>query len=138
MRLSKARLDELVEEATTDAYGESEQAAGFYTMMENDLATPFTAIAGGISEGDLVEAAFQRGKIVITPKPVIDRSKFPNADDEHTPAQRRVINRGIAQSEKEYKQGRSLGPFSTHEEFIASLHRQAPKPRDKKIRRAAR
>jgi hypothetical protein len=38
MRLSRARLNELVEEATTDAYGDSEQAAGFYTMMENDLA----------------------------------------------------------------------------------------------------
>ena len=30
--MSKARLDELVEEALVDAYGESEQAAGFYTM----------------------------------------------------------------------------------------------------------
>jgi hypothetical protein len=34
-RLSKARLDELVKEALVDAYGESEQAAGFYTMLEN-------------------------------------------------------------------------------------------------------
>jgi len=29
MRLSKARLDELVEEATIDAYGDAEQAADF-------------------------------------------------------------------------------------------------------------
>jgi hypothetical protein len=29
-RLSKARLDELVKEALMEAYGESEQAAGFY------------------------------------------------------------------------------------------------------------
>jgi AbrB family looped-hinge helix DNA binding protein len=50
----------------------------------------------GISEGDLVEAAFHRGKIVLTPKVVLDRSKFPNADDEYTPAQRRAIDRGIA------------------------------------------
>jgi hypothetical protein len=42
MRLSRTRLDELVEEATIDAYGDAEQAAGFYTMMENDLATPFS------------------------------------------------------------------------------------------------
>ena len=33
-RLSKARLDELVEEALVDAYGESEQVTGFYTMVE--------------------------------------------------------------------------------------------------------
>jgi hypothetical protein len=41
-RVTKKRLEELIEEATTDAYGESEQAAGFYTMMENDLHLPFT------------------------------------------------------------------------------------------------
>src|SRR5580693_2464363 len=47
LRLSKARLDELVEEATIDAYGESEQVTGFYTMMENDLSLPFeTEILG--------------------------------------------------------------------------------------------
>jgi len=40
-RLSKARLDELVQEALTDAYGESEEVTGFYTMMENDLRLPF-------------------------------------------------------------------------------------------------
>jgi AbrB family looped-hinge helix DNA binding protein len=101
------------------------------------LPTKLRSLAG-ISEGDLVEAAFQRGKIVITPKLVIDRSKFPNADDEYTPAQRRAVNRGIAQSEKEYKQGRSFGPFKTHEELITSLHRRAPKPRGTKTKCAAR
>jgi len=45
--MSKARLDELVEEALVDAYGESEQVTGFYTMMENDLRLPFeTEILG--------------------------------------------------------------------------------------------
>jgi hypothetical protein len=39
-----------------------------------------------------VEFSFERGKIVITPKVVIDRSKFPTADDEYTPAQRRAID----------------------------------------------
>jgi hypothetical protein len=48
MRLSRARLEELVEEAITDAYGDSEQVAGFYTMMENDLATPFTTQVLGV------------------------------------------------------------------------------------------
>jgi Calcium binding len=46
-RLSKAQLDELVEEALVDAYGESEQVTGFFTMMENDLRLPFeTEILG--------------------------------------------------------------------------------------------
>lgn len=55
LRLSKARLDELVEEALVDAYGESKQVTGFYTMMENDLRLPFetdilgiTVLVGGI------------------------------------------------------------------------------------------
>ena len=39
--LSKERLDELAEEAITDANGDEEQVGGFYTMMENDLQLPF-------------------------------------------------------------------------------------------------
>jgi hypothetical protein len=31
----------LIEEAIVDAYGESEQAMGFYTMLEEQLAVPF-------------------------------------------------------------------------------------------------
>jgi AbrB family looped-hinge helix DNA binding protein len=100
------------------------------------LPTQLRTLAG-IAEGDLVEAVFSRGKIVITPKIVIDRSQFPNADHEYTPAQRRAIDRGIAQSEREYKQGRSFGPFATHEEFIASLHKEAAKPDAKKTKRSA-
>ena len=50
----------------------------------------------GIVEGDMVEATFHRGKIILTPKLVIDRSQFPNADDEYTPAQRRVIDAHLA------------------------------------------
>ena len=42
--LSKADLDELVEEAIMDAYGEDEQLAGFYTMIEENLALPFTTM----------------------------------------------------------------------------------------------
>jgi len=41
-KLSAERLDELIEEATVDAYGASEQMTGFYTMFENHLAMPFT------------------------------------------------------------------------------------------------
>jgi hypothetical protein len=35
-------LDKLIEEATTDAYGESEQAGGFFVMIEEKLPLPFT------------------------------------------------------------------------------------------------
>lgn len=70
MRLSKARLDELVDEATTDAYGESEQAVGFYTMMENDLAIPYSTQVLGVevtveridmTDADEIVAVCKRG-----------------------------------------------------------------------------
>lgn len=34
-------LDKLIEEATTDAYSESEQAGGFFAMIEENLSLPF-------------------------------------------------------------------------------------------------
>ena len=34
-------LDKLIEEATTDAYNESEQAGGFFAIIEENLALPF-------------------------------------------------------------------------------------------------
>jgi hypothetical protein len=70
-RLSKAQLDELVEEALVDAYGESEQVTGFYTMMENDLRLPFetevlgmTVIVEGIdiTEYDQLVAVCRKDK----------------------------------------------------------------------------
>ena len=38
---SNAKLDQMIEEAIVDAYGESEQIAGFYTMLDDNLAVPF-------------------------------------------------------------------------------------------------
>ena len=47
VRLSKARLDELVEKAIVDCYNESEQVTGLYTMIEDNLAVPFeTTVLG--------------------------------------------------------------------------------------------
>ena len=75
----------------------------------------------GLSTGDLVNIAFQRGKIVITPKLVIDRSQFTTADDEYTPAQRRIIDARLAESEQDLKNGRTFGPFNTAGEMIADI-----------------
>jgi AbrB family looped-hinge helix DNA binding protein len=83
----------------------------------------------GISEGDMVEAAFQRGKIVITPKLVVDRSKFPTADKEYTSAQRRIIDARLAKSDEDIKRGRVYGPFSTAEEMAASIEANINKRR---------
>lgn len=83
----------------------------------------------GIAEGDLVEASFQGGKIVLTPKLVIDRSRFPTAADEYTPEQRRVIDARLAESTEDIKKGRVHGPFETHEEMIEFLHGRIPHPK---------
>jgi hypothetical protein len=40
--LTQADLDELVEEAVVDAYDEDEQLTAFYTMIDGNLALPFT------------------------------------------------------------------------------------------------
>lgn len=37
----KARLRALIEEAIVDAYNESEQRTGFYTMLDEHLGVPF-------------------------------------------------------------------------------------------------
>ncbi len=89
----------------------------------------------GLSKGDLVNFAFQRGKIVITPKIVIDRSRFPTADDEYTPAQRRRIDARLAKADIDIKAGRLSKAFSDHGEFIADLHKATAKLGGRKTKR---
>src|SRR5438552_18408267 len=83
----------------------------------------------GLSKGDLVNFVFRRGKIVITPRLVIDRSRFPTADDEYTPAQRRVIDARLDKADADIKAGRVSRAVELHEEFIADLHKDAEKLR---------
>lgn len=81
----------------------------------------------GIAEGDMVEASFQRGKIILTPKLAIDRSKFPNAEDEYSPAQRLVIDAQLAESLEDFQEGRGLGPFDTADEMITHMKAELKK-----------
>ncbi len=84
-KLTVARLDQLIEDATVDASDESEQRLGFYTMMENDLALPFATLVLGVevtveridlTEADEIVAICARGRtrqtvsIVELPLPV--------------------------------------------------------------------
>jgi hypothetical protein len=68
---SGVRLDEMIEQAIVDAYGGSEQTVGFYTMLEDNLATPFkTAILGvevtverlDMTDDEQIVAVCTRGK----------------------------------------------------------------------------
>jgi bifunctional DNA-binding transcriptional regulator/antitoxin component of YhaV-PrlF toxin-antitoxin module len=77
----------------------------------------------GLSKGDLVKFAFQRRKIVITPKVVIDRSTFPTADNDYTPEQRKIIDARL----KEARKGPYYGPFDTAAEMISHMKGQLKK-----------
>src|ERR1051325_6287252 len=43
-----AKLDEMIEEATVDAYGESEQTVGLFTLLEERLKLPFKTEVLGV------------------------------------------------------------------------------------------
>ena len=47
--------------------------------------------------------------------------KLPSADDEYTPAQRRVIDAPLRLALAGVKKGRTAGPFDTAAEMVASL-----------------
>ena len=70
-RLSKARFDAMVEEATVDCYNESEEAGGWFTLIEENLKLPFeTELLGmpvtvervDMNRNDEIVAICHRGK----------------------------------------------------------------------------
>ena len=69
----------------------------------------------GFKTGQELEVRASGGVITIVPK-------APEAADEYTPRQRRAIDREIAKSLDDVKQGRVRGPFERHDEFISWLH----------------
>ena len=70
----------MIEEATVDAYGESEQVGGFFTMIDERLAVPFeTTLLGlpvtvkgvDLTERDEIVAICTRGRLR-QPIPILD------------------------------------------------------------------
>jgi hypothetical protein len=47
-QLTEDRLAAMIEEATVDAYGESEELTGWFTMIEDNLAVPFETTVLGV------------------------------------------------------------------------------------------
>jgi Calcium binding len=78
--LSQARLKELIEEAIVDAYGEEEQAGGFFTMIEEHLALPFSVKVLGV-DADVEKVGMTLdGQIVATCRRGKTRQKIPILD----------------------------------------------------------
>jgi hypothetical protein len=48
VRISKAKLTKMIEQATADAYGDSEQVTGWITMIEENLLVPFKMAVVGV------------------------------------------------------------------------------------------
>ena len=88
--------------------------------------------AVGLTDGDLVEVKAVGRRIVITPQLVIDRSKFPTADDEYTPAQRRAIDARLDEAEK----GPFHGPFRNGAEVAAFLKKTQRNVKPARLKRA--
>ena len=65
-----AALEAMIDEATVDAYNEDEQLTGLYTMIEDNLAVPFTTTVLGVEvtvrkidlTGDSIVAICSRGR----------------------------------------------------------------------------
>jgi len=124
-------LTNLAHHPTLKANACSIDIAGAMTVaFKNNNKIPLVVPAAvrrraGFKSGQDLEIKAAGGVITILPK-------LPVTDDGYTAAQRRVIDRGIAASKKDYDEGRSYGPFGTHEEFITALHREGGKLRGKK------
>jgi bifunctional DNA-binding transcriptional regulator/antitoxin component of YhaV-PrlF toxin-antitoxin module len=74
------------------------------------IVPPAVQHQAGFKAGDVVEFKASGGVITILPK-------LPNADDEYTPEQRRIIDAQLREAEK----GPFHGPFDTADEMIAHL-----------------
>jgi hypothetical protein len=70
-RASSAYLDKLIAEATVDCYNESEEITGIFTMLEENLAVPFTTTLLGVkvtvervdlNDADEIVAVCRRGR----------------------------------------------------------------------------
>jgi AbrB family looped-hinge helix DNA binding protein len=68
----------------------------------------------GLNVGDLLEAKAERGKITFT--------------------RRAVVDLGIAESLADFKEGRTYGPFESHEELVKSLHERTAELRARQLR----
>jgi antitoxin component of MazEF toxin-antitoxin module len=94
------------------------------------VVLPAVRRRAGFKSGQEIEFRVSGGVISIRPK-------LPSADDEYTPEQRRIVDAQLAEGLADIKACRVHGPFSTHKEFIASLHKEAKMLNRTKTKRSA-
>jgi len=84
------------------------------------VVPPAVRRQAGLRSGQEIEFKVSGGVISIRPK-------LPNADDEYTPAQRRIIDAQLAEGLADIKAGRTFGPFNSADEMIAHMKAQLKK-----------
>ena len=75
--VSRKEIEALVEEATVDAYNESEQVMGFFTMLEQHLTLPFETTVLGVAVIVDELGQTERDDIVVVCRHGRERRTFP-------------------------------------------------------------
>jgi AbrB family looped-hinge helix DNA binding protein len=65
----------------------------------------------GLTPGDYLEVGVERGKVVMTPKALVDKR----------------LEKRLAESFEDVRKGRTYGPFNSAKELVADLHRRTKK-----------
>jgi hypothetical protein len=78
---------------------------------------------------------FLRGRLFQEFNLLADRSEFPNADDEYTPAQRRAMDARLDESQEDLEQNRTFGPFNSAAEMISHMKGQLKKSGARRVKR---
>ncbi len=90
---------------------------GVVVSAKSELVVPRSVRRrAGLKSGQKVEFKVSGGVINIVPQ-------LPVADDEYTPAQRRIIDARLRKARK----GPYYGPFDSVDEMLASLKRKRPR-----------
>jgi bifunctional DNA-binding transcriptional regulator/antitoxin component of YhaV-PrlF toxin-antitoxin module len=74
----------------------------------------------GFKTGDRLEVRVSGGIVSFIPT-------LPSADEDYTPAQRRLIDARLAKADEDIREGRVYGPFNTAAEMIASMKAESKK-----------
>lgn len=93
------------------------------------VVPPSVRRQAGLKSGQKIEFKVSGGVISIHPK--------LSTADKYTPEQRRIVDAQLAEGLADIEAGRVHGPFSTHKEFITSLHTEAKNLNRKKTKRSA-
>ena len=93
------------------------------------VVPPAVRRRAGFKRGQDLEVKVSGGVITILPK-------VPNANDEYTPAQRRIVDARLAQGLADIRAGRTHGPFDTADQMIAYM--KTPFQKRASVKRAKR